>query len=434
MVTWWDKGSALTDEHYFVKWRGVGETAEFGRVGDVLYPALGAPAPKFLTYAPSGTATAAVDGNTLTITVPKSGVGNPAVGDKIDNVTGYALSEKGPVPSVVDAAKSFSYTVGTPAGAEHKPDGYVEVSLDDPTFSDSVTAAMSAGEWSASLPAPSTAGSHTYYARQVLSADLYPNGLPDVAAGPVAETKLTVRVPNVSVGGATVTEGNTGQQDAAFTVSLNEASTDAVTVPYSASGVTAVSPEDFSSSAGEVTIPPGQTSATIDVPVNGDTEPEPTETFRLTLGTPQNATLATGVATGTIQDNDGMPRCTILGTEGNDVLKGTGGSDVICGFGGSDQIDGLQGNDVILGGAGTDTIIGGNGNDVLRGQERDDTLRGGNGDDVLIGGAGADSLFGETGADILNSSDGVFFNDANDGGTGTDNCAGDVGDRVTSCP
>lgn len=194
LVTWWDKGAtAASDEHYYVKWRGAGD-AEFGRVGDVLYPALGAPAPKFLTYTPSGTATATVNGNTLTITVPKASVGAPAAGDKIDTVTAYGLSEKGgAVPSVVDATKAFSYIVGTPASSAHAPDGYVEVSLDDPTFASAVTATVNAdGTWTAALPSGGTAGTHTIYARQVLSSSLYPSSWPDVLGGPVDTYPLTL--------------------------------------------------------------------------------------------------------------------------------------------------------------------------------------------------------------------------------------------------
>jgi hypothetical protein len=191
MFTWWDKGpTAATDQHYYVKWRGAGD-AEFGQVGDVLYPALGAPAPKFLTYAPKGTAPATVTGNTLTITVPKASVGAPAPGDKIDNVTAYGLGEKGPIPSVVDATKAFSYIAGTPASEQHAADGYIQVSMDDPTFANPVTADIQGTTWSAALPASGTAGVHTFYARQVLSSGLYPSTWPDVVAGPVSQTTIT---------------------------------------------------------------------------------------------------------------------------------------------------------------------------------------------------------------------------------------------------
>ncbi|MFQ1003957.1 ExeM/NucH family extracellular endonuclease [Modestobacter sp. SSW1-42] len=83
---------------------------------------------------------------------------------------------------------------------------------------------------------------------------------------------------------------------------------------------------------------------------------------------------------------------TIVGTEGDDVLRGTNGRDVVMGLGGNDTITGGNGDDVLCGGAGNDTITGGNGDDVLLGGAGDDTLRGENGSDTLIGGAGTDVL------------------------------------------
>jgi len=83
---------------------------------------------------------------------------------------------------------------------------------------------------------------------------------------------------------------------------------------------------------------------------------------------------------------------TIVGTEGDDVLRGTNGVDVIMGLGGNDTITGGNGDDVVCGGDGTDVLDGGNGDDVLLGGVGDDTLRGANGSDALIGGDGTDVL------------------------------------------
>jgi hypothetical protein len=69
-----------------------------------------------------------------------------------------------------------------------------------------------------------------------------------------------------------------------------------------------------------------------------------------------------------------VSECTILGTEGNDVLDGTAGDDVICGFGGKDVIKGLGGNDTIKGGADNDTaLLGGEGDDTIEGGDGYDT-------------------------------------------------------------
>jgi Tol biopolymer transport system component len=87
------------------------------------------------------------------------------------------------------------------------------------------------------------------------------------------------------------------------------------------------------------------------------------------------------------------PRCTIVGTTGDDVLTGTADPDVICGLGGHDELSGLGGND------------------TLRGGDGKDFLKGGNGDDVFDGGIGADwadysGVSGPTGV-IVDLSSGV---------------------------
>ena len=84
--------------------------------------------------------------------------------------------------------------------------------------------------------------------------------------------------------------------------------------------------------------------------------------------------------------------CTILGTEGPDVLQGTPGADVICGFGGDDRLFGADGADQLWGGPGDDRLDGGAGADALRGGDGADVLDGGLGGDLLVGGGGIDTL------------------------------------------
>ena len=67
---------------------------------------------------------------------------------------------------------------------------------------------------------------------------------------------------------------------------------------------------------------------------------------------------------------------TIIGSEGNDVIKGTSGPDVIDGEGGDDVIDGGGGDDRICGGGGDDTIQGGAGYDRCDGGSGHDTASG----------------------------------------------------------
>jgi hypothetical protein len=97
----------------------------------------------------------------------------------------------------------------------------------------------------------------------------------------------------------------------------------------------------------------------------------------------------------------GKSKCTVMGTQGNDVLHGTRKSDVLCGLGGNDRIDGRGGNDVLRGGDGNDRLSGGDGRDRLDGNRGNDVLRGGRGRDLIHGGDGNDKLSGQAGADRL---------------------------------
>ena len=146
--------------------------------------------------------------------------------------------------------------------------------------------------------------------------------------------------------------------------------------------------------------------------------------------------------------------CTIVGSEGPDVLIGTQGDDVICGMAGDDDIRGEAGDDlifagsgadvvrggfgadVIVGGRGADLLIGGGGDDVIRGRRGNDTIRGNSGDDVLrggrgqddmSGGAGADLMFGGRHADVLRGGPG---DDVLRGRAGTDSLFGNRGNDV----
>ena len=97
-------------------------------------------------------------------------------------------------------------------------------------------------------------------------------------------------------------------------------------------------------------------------------------------------------------------RCTIVGTQGPDLLRGTGRRDVICGLGGNDTILAGRGNDVVYGGPGADVINGGAGRDTLRGGAGNDTLQAREGRrDVLVGGAGNDLALADRKLDQLNS-------------------------------
>ncbi|HEX8144317.1 MAG TPA: Calx-beta domain-containing protein [Pyrinomonadaceae bacterium] len=132
--------------------------------------------------------------------------------------------------------------------------------------------------------------------------------------------------PSLSINDATVTEGNSGTVNATFTVTLSAASTSAVTVKYDTANGTATTGSDYQAATGTLTFAPGQTTQTINVAVNGDTAPEPDETFAVNLSNPTNATIADGQGLGTITNDDQPPAGTQPSISINDVTVQEGGS------------------------------------------------------------------------------------------------------------
>jgi hypothetical protein len=107
----------------------------------------------------------------------------------------------------------------------------------------------------------------------------------------------------LSVGAASVVEGNVGARALRFTVALSTPSTTAVQLHYATTPGTATA-SDFSAASGNVTIPAGATTAVVSVRVKADTVAESTEQFTLTLSAPVGATIDRATALGSILDDD----------------------------------------------------------------------------------------------------------------------------------
>src|SRR5262245_60175470 len=127
-------------------------------------------------------------------------------------------------------------------------------------------------------------------------------------------------VPSVSIGDATVTEGNSGTVTATFTATLDAPSGRAVTVDYATADGTATAPGDYLSSTGTVKFLAGQTSRPVSVTVNGGLLDEADETYLVNLSNATNATILDGQGLGTIIDDDAPPALSVDNvavTEGN---------------------------------------------------------------------------------------------------------------------
>jgi CSLREA domain-containing protein len=136
----------------------------------------------------------------------------------------------------------------------------------------------------------------------------------------------TVVTPTATINNATAFEGNSGTTNFTFTVTLSSPAAGGETVTFATANGTATSPTDYTAiPAGVVTFLPGATSGTIIVAVNGDTAPEPDETFTVTLTGGTGVTIGTpSTGTGTIQNDDiaVLPAASISSVSANEGNAG----------------------------------------------------------------------------------------------------------------
>jgi len=105
----------------------------------------------------------------------------------------------------------------------------------------------------------------------------------------------------IAIDDVTLAEGNVGNTNFNFTVSLSAPSGQVVQVNYGTTDGTAfASRGDYNPVSGTLIFAPGQTSQTISVPVKGDTLYAPNETFFVNLSNPLGATIADAQGVGTI--------------------------------------------------------------------------------------------------------------------------------------
>lgn len=132
-------------------------------------------------------------------------------------------------------------------------------------------------------------------------------------------------IPLVGVTDVAVFEGAGGTTTAAvFTVTLSIPSGLPVSVNYTTADLSpaagaAQAGFDYVSTSGSVTFPPGSTSQSVTVVVNGDDTEEPNEAFFLDLSGPSNALIARSRGFGTILNDDGpiLRISDVTLTEGN---------------------------------------------------------------------------------------------------------------------
>jgi chitinase len=112
--------------------------------------------------------------------------------------------------------------------------------------------------------------------------------------------------PAITIGDATVLEGNSETTSLAFTVTLSRAPGvgQTVRVSYASANGTAMAGSDYATISGEVQFQAGETTKLVVLTVFGDTAPEADETMRVLLSSPVGGTLVDDQGIGTIRDDD----------------------------------------------------------------------------------------------------------------------------------
>jgi hypothetical protein len=132
-------------------------------------------------------------------------------------------------------------------------------------------------------------------------------------------------IPSLSVSDLTNSEGNVSVTQGWAFVSLSAPSYQPITFTYSTANGTALAGVDYAASGGTLTINPGLTGLSFNIPIYGDTTPEPTKSFFLNVSSATNASIARPQGTITIANDDG-PTVRIYG---NGVVEGNSGTTLL---------------------------------------------------------------------------------------------------------
>ncbi|MGZ4675481.1 MAG: Calx-beta domain-containing protein [Acidimicrobiia bacterium] len=108
----------------------------------------------------------------------------------------------------------------------------------------------------------------------------------------------------VSVGDASVTEGNSGNRKVTVVVSLSTARSTTATVHWATGTGSATSGVDYTPASGTVTFPAGTITTSVSFTVKPDTTHEGAETVPVVLSSASGATIIRATGTATITDDD----------------------------------------------------------------------------------------------------------------------------------
>ncbi len=325
--------------------------------------------PITVNYTITGTATAGSDYTTLpgTVSIPN---GQQQATITLTPVNDTAV--EGDETVILTLQSGTGYTVGTPPTAtvtiiseDTPPDPVASIVATDDTATESP---LTPGTFTVSLDVANTSGgpitvNYTITGTATAGSDYttlpgtvsIPNGQQQatITLTPVNDTAVegdetviltlqsgtgyTVGTPptatvtiisedtqSIIINSVTRAEGNSGTTNFDFTVSIQGGANALQDIDFdvATSGGSATAGVDYISLNTTGTIQFNQNSATVTVEVNGDTTPEPTETFNVLLSNASGAIIAEGNGVGTIL-NDDIPTISI-----NDVIRNEGDAGV----------------------------------------------------------------------------------------------------------
>ena len=190
------------------------------------------------------------------------------------------------------ALQDSTFAVATADGTAVAGEDYVALDT---------TVTIPAGETSAEV-AVDLVGDDMVEAEESFDLVLSSPGAPDLGSVTLTGTIENDDFAAISVSDASATEGTSASLD--FTLSLDQASPVPVEVAVATADGTATAGADYTALDTRVTIPAGETTAQVSVPLLDDALPEPDETVSLQLSDPQNAEIADGTGEGTILDDE----------------------------------------------------------------------------------------------------------------------------------
>ena len=257
---------------------------------------------------------------TLTLSSPTNATLTDAVatGTIVDNDAAPVVSiadssvaegNSSTTPMVFTVSLSAISGLATSVSYQTVASGSATASVDYTTSSGSVT--VPAGAASATFSVP-VVGDTLYEGDETFTATI---SAPTNAT--LGDATATGRIdddeaaPVLSIANASVAEGNAGTTALVFTVTASKAAGLTMSVGYETGNGTALAPGDYTAKSGTVTIPPGLTTATFTVLVNGDSLHEANETFTVTLSGLGERHDWRRTATGTINNDDAAPSLSV---------------------------------------------------------------------------------------------------------------------------